>query len=99
MTEITISENIIETNGKVFLYGLIITIVEIPIIYFFIWKKILKNIAESLAYDEKQIPLCGFFSFLALPIIMSWPLQPRSRGSTLPPGCWSSCAASFPTRP
>ncbi len=71
MTEITISENIIETNGKVFLYGLLFTIVEIPIIYFFIWKKILKNIAESLAYDEKQIPLCGFFSFLALPIIFT----------------------------
>ena len=71
MTELSLSENIIDTNGKVFLFGLLLTIVEIPFIYFFIWKKILKNIAENMAYDEKEIPLCGFFSFIALPIVFT----------------------------
>ena len=71
MTEITISENIIDTNGKVFLFGFILTIVEIPFIYFFVWKNILKNIAEGMSYDEKEIPLCSFFSFIALPIIFT----------------------------
>lgn len=71
MTELSLSEKIIDTNGKVFLFGFLLTILEIPIIYFIVWKKILKIIAENMAFDEKEIPLCGFFSFLALPIIFT----------------------------
>ena len=71
MSEGSMSENLIDTNGKIFLFGFIITIIEIPIIYFFVWKMILRIIAENMANDDNEIKGCSFFSFLALPIIFT----------------------------
>lgn len=71
MNEVTLSENMVDTNGKVFLYGFLITLLEIPIIYYIVWKMIIKKIAEVMFYDESEKAQAAFFSFLALPIIFT----------------------------
>ncbi len=71
MNEVTMSENLIETNGKIFLFGFIMTLLEIPIIFYLVWKMILKNIVNAMFYDENEKKVASFYSFLALPIIFT----------------------------
>ena len=71
MGEITFGEKLVDTNGKVFMYGLLMTIIEIPFIYYFVWKTILEHIADAIAYDENEKKLASFYSFIALPIIFT----------------------------
>ena len=71
MNEVTLSGNMVDTNGKVFLYGFLMTLLEIPIIYYIVWKMIIKKIAEVMFYDESEKAQASFFSFLALPIIFT----------------------------
>lgn len=71
MNEVTMSENLIETNGKIFLFGFIMTLLEIPIIFYLVWKMILKNIVNAMFYDENEKKVASFYSLLALPIIFT----------------------------
>jgi hypothetical protein len=60
MNEVTMSENLIETNGKIFLFGFIMTLLEIPIIFYLVWKMILKNIVNAMFYDENEKKVASF---------------------------------------
>ncbi len=71
MTESSVGENLVDTNGKIFIFGLIMTLLEIPLIYYVIWKMILEKIADAMSYEENVKKLCSFLSFIALPIIFT----------------------------
>lgn len=68
MSEVTMSENLVDTDGKVFMYGLLLTIIEIPVIYFMVWKLVLKHLADVMFYEENDKKLASFYSAIALPI-------------------------------
>ena len=72
MSADSVGENLVDTNGKVFMYGLLMTILEIPVIYYMVWKMILEKIADAISYDENQKALCSFYSKLALPIAFTF---------------------------
>lgn len=71
MTESSVGAKLVDTNGKIFMFGLIMTILEIPLIYYVIWKMILEKIADAMSYEDNVKNLCSFLSFIALPIIFT----------------------------
>ena len=71
MTESSVGAKLVDTNGKIFMFGLIMTILEIPLIYYVVWKMILEKIADEISYVENDKNICSFFSFIALPIIFT----------------------------
>ena len=70
-TQNSLGENLVDTNGKIFMFGLIMTILEIPLIYYVIWKMILGKIADSMSYEENDKKSISFFSFIGLPILFT----------------------------
>ncbi len=70
-TQDSLGENLVDTNGKVLLYGILLTILESPLIYYLIWKMILGKIADSMSYEENDKKSISFFSFIGLPILFT----------------------------
>ena len=67
----SISETLIETNGRIFSISFIIALLEIPLIYFVAWKMVLEKLADMLLEDDSEKLICSIISVIILPFIFT----------------------------